>query len=213
MERIKKTIGKITPLDDKLMEKAQSRLDNLTKPEGSLGRLEEFARRIVGITGDIKPTLKRKIIFTLAGDHGVASEGVSAYPQEVTPQMVYNFLSGGAGVNVLASHIGAEVIVVDMGVASKVRTHKSELRNFKDKKINYGTKNMAEGYAMRREEAIESIEAGIEAFEEEHIKERIDIVGIGDMGIGNTTSSSAIVATFTKEPVEKVTGRASNSRG
>ena len=214
MERISEIISRITPLDEKLMEEAQKRLNNLTKPQGSLGRLEEFAKRIVGISGNPKPVLRRKVIFTMAGDHGVVEEGVSAYPQEVTSQMVYNFLKGGAGVNVLASHVGAEVIVVDMGVGTKIQNSKLKIQNlkfkvqnFKDKKINYGTKNIAKGPAMKREEAIKSICAGIEVFEEEYKKGKIDIIGIGDMGIGNTTPSSAITAVFTKKPVERVTGR------
>ena len=215
---LRETIEKIKPIDTGLMEEAQRRLDNLTKPQGSLGRLEEMAKRVVGIKGEIEPILERKVIFTMAGDHGVAEEGVSAYPKEVTAQMVYNFLSGGAGINVLARHIGAEVVVVDMGVASEIRSQESgvrsqeeevrreklEVRNFKDKKIAFGTKNIAKGPAMTRDEAIKSIEAGICVFEEEG---RIDIVGTGDMGIANTTPSSAIVALYTGESVERVTGR------
>ncbi|MBM3246094.1 MAG: nicotinate-nucleotide--dimethylbenzimidazole phosphoribosyltransferase, partial [Candidatus Omnitrophica bacterium] len=206
MDRIKQTIQKITPIDDKSMEKAQQRLDNLTKPLGSLGRLEELAKLIVGITGKENPDLKNKVIFTLAADHGVAKEKVSAYPQEVTAQMVYNFLNGGAGINVLARHINARVIVVDMGVAQKVTSNKSQVTSFRDKKIGYGTKNMAAGPAMSREEAIRAIETGMEIFESEY-KNGIDIIGTGEMGIANTTASSAITAVFTKKPVEEITGK------
>jgi len=194
-------IKKIEPINREMMEKTQKRLDNLTKPLGSLGILEEIAKRIVGITRKESPVLKNKVIFTMAGDHGVAEEKVSAYPQEVTPQMVYNFINGGAGINVLSRHIGAKVIVVDMGVKQKFNVQSSM---FKDKKINYGTKNFTKGPAMAREEAIKSIEAGIEVFEEEG---EADIIGTGDMGIGNTTPSSAIVTVYTKEKVENVTGR------
>lgn len=213
MEKIKEATVKIRGLDYNLMEKTQHRLDSLTKPQGSLGRLEELAKLIVGITKEESPTLKNKVIFTLAADHGAAEMKVSAYPQEVTAQMVYNFLRGGAGINVLANQIGARVIVVDMGVAEKIKNPYSayaprRLKNidFKEKKINYGTKNFAKTEAMTKDEAIRSVEAGIEAFKEE-LPKGIDIVGTGDMGIANTTSSSAIAAVFTGKPIEEVTGR------
>lgn len=202
MNNLKETVDKIGVLDHNLMKKAQERLDNLTKPQGSLGRLEELAKLVVGITGKESPSLRNKVIFTFAGDHGVVEEGVSAYPKEVTPQMVYNFLRGGAGINVLAKHAGARVVVADIGVASDLKPHPELIV----KKINYGTKNMAKEPAMPREEAIKSIEAGIEIFEEEY-KKGIDITGTGDMGIGNTTPSSAIAAVFTGHPVEHLTGR------
>jgi len=212
MDKITETIKKITPLDYKLIKRAQVRLDSLTKPQGSLGRLEELAKLIVGITRKENPEFKNKVIFTLAADHGVAEEKVSAYPKEVTAQMVYNFLSGGAGINVLAKHIGARVIVVDMGVAEKVQGSGFRVQGFKDKKINYGTKNMATGPAMSKTEAIRSIEVGIEVFEEE-LKKGIDIIGTGEMGIGNTAASSAITAIFTKKPVEDVTGKGTGING
>ena len=113
---MKETLQKISPVNSVFFEKAQKRLDNLTKPQGSLGRLEEFAGRLVAITENDMPELGKKVVFTFAGDHGVADEGVSLFPKEVTPQMVLNFLRGGAGINVLARHAGAEVVVVDMGV-------------------------------------------------------------------------------------------------
>ncbi len=202
MKKIKEVIAKIGEVDKSLMAKAQERLDNLTKPQGSLGRLEELAKLIVGITEKENPILKNKVIFTLAGDHGVTEEGVSAFPKEVTPQMVYNFLRGGAGINVLANHVGVRVRVVDAGIAIDLQLHPELIV----KKIDYGTKNMTKGPAMTREEAIRSVEAGIEVFEEEFNK-GIDIVGTGDMGIGNTTPSSAITAVFTGKSVEDVTGR------
>lgn len=202
MNKIEEVIKKISGIDHQLMKKAQDRLDNLTKPQGSLGRLEELAKLIVGITRKVKPQLKNKVIFTLASDHGIAEEGVSAYPKEVTAQMVYNFLNGGAGINVLAKHIGARVKVVDMGVAVDLKPQPELMI----RKINYGTKNMLKGPAMTQDEAKRSIEAGIEVFEEELAK-GIDIVGTGDMGIGNTTASSAITAVFTGKSVEDVTGK------
>jgi len=202
MEKIQKVIDKIEPLDRQMMEKAQKRLDFLTKPKGSLGRLEELAKIVVGIKREDSPSLKNKVIFTLAGDHGIAIEGVSAFPQEVTTQMVYNFLQGGAGINVLARHIGARVVVVDMGVACDLKPHPDLVI----RKINYGTKNILKEPAMSREEAIRAINEGIEIVEEE-LKRGIDIIGTGDMGIGNTTPSSAIIAAITKTSVEEVTGR------
>ncbi|GAF93047.1 unnamed protein product, partial [marine sediment metagenome] len=147
MDKIRKTIRAIKKIDYSLAEKAQKKLDNLTKPQGSLGRLEELAKKMVAITGKEEPAVKNKVIFTLAADHGVVKEGVSAFPQAVTPQMVYNFIEDGAGINVLAAHVGARVVVVDMGVATKIKNQKSNIKNFKDKKINFGTKNMAKGPA------------------------------------------------------------------
>jgi len=212
MKKIEKTIQKIEPLDVRVMEKTQDRLNNLTKPQGSLGKLEELAKQICGITGKENPQLRNKVIFTLASDHGVTDEAVSVYPKEVTAQMVYNFLSGGAGINVLANHVGAKVVVVDIGVCSDFKPDPRLII----KKINYGTKNMAKGPAMTRDEAVKSICTGIEIFENEFSAEGgsavggncgIDIVGTGEMGIGNTTVSSAITACFTGKPIKDVTGR------
>jgi len=200
--KLNETIQKIEKIDYSLDTKTQKRLDNLTKPQGSLGRLEALAKQIVEITRNENPSIKNKVIFTMAGDHGVTEEGISAYPKEVTPQMVYNFIRGGAGINVLARHVGAKVIVVDMGVACDLEKH-AELVI---KKVNYGTKNMTKGPAMTREEAVKSIENGIAVFEEE-FKKGIDIVGTGDMGIGNTTPSSAIASVITGRPAKDVTGR------
>ena len=202
MDTIRKIISNISTPDYKLMEKAQGRLDSLTKPQGSLGRLEELAKQIVGITGIENPEFKNKVIFTLVADHGVTEEKVSAYPKEVTAQMVYNFLNGGAGINVLSRYIGAKVVVVDIGVAQDLKAH----AHLVIKKINYGTKNMSKGPAMTRQEAMKSIETGIEILEEEMLN-GIDIIGTGEMGIGNTTASSAITASLTKKSIEDVTGR------
>ncbi|MBU3933809.1 MAG: nicotinate-nucleotide--dimethylbenzimidazole phosphoribosyltransferase [Candidatus Omnitrophica bacterium] len=207
MQKLKEIISKIEKLDHSLAEETQKRLDNLTKPQGSLGRLEELAKRAVEITGNVNPPIKNKVIFTMAGDHGIVEEGVSAFPQEVTPQMIYNFIEGGAGINILARHVGARVVVVDMGVAKQLTVNNAhQLTDLKIKKIALGTKNMAKAAAMTREEAVKSIENGIEVFEEELVN-GIDIAGTGDMGIGNTTASSAIAACFTGKPVEDLTGR------
>ncbi len=202
MDKIKETIGRIPELDPALIKATQKRLDNLTKPIGSLGRLEELARLIVAITGKERPELKNKVIFTFAADHGVAAEKVSCFPQEVTLQMVYNFLAGGAGINVLAKHVNARVVVADVGVSGDLKPHPQLII----KKVGKGTKNMAQGPAMSREEAIRSIETGIEIFEAE-LKNGIDIAGTGEMGIANTTASSAITAVLTKTEVEDITGR------
>jgi nicotinate-nucleotide--dimethylbenzimidazole phosphoribosyltransferase len=198
---IKDTIERIKALDERAMSIAKERQDNLTKPRRSLGTLEDLSIKIAGITGNPMPKLKEKVIITMAGDHGVAEEGVSAFPKEVTAQMIFNFLSGGAGINVLARHVGARVVVVDMGVAVDL---KDEM--LVTKKIAYGTANMTKGPAMTYEDAVRSIEAGIEVLELEAEK-GMDIVGVGDMGIGNTTPSSAIAAVITGEAVREVTGR------
>jgi len=202
MEKIKSISARISGIDQSFVKKTQVRLDNLTKPQGSLGMLEDLAKQICGITAKDSPQLFNKVIFTIASDHGVTAEGVSAYPKEVTAQMVYNFLAGGAGINVLAKHIGAKVIVVDMGVCVDLKPDPRLVI----RKIGLGTKNMAKGPAMTKEEAIKAVRAGIEIFQEEY-KRGIDIAGTGDMGIGNTTAASAITACITGKSVEDVTGR------
>jgi len=202
MDKINQTIVSIKPLDENAMAVAKMRQDNLTKPQGSLGQLETISIQVSGIKGNPRPRITHKVIFTLAGDHGVTREGVSAYPSEVTPQMVYNFLRGGAAINVLALQVGARVIVADLGVASVLERHPQ----LKEKKVALGTHNIADKPAMSREEAIRSIEVGIELVEEE-LPKGIDILGTGDMGIGNTTASSAITTVLTGTDVNTVTGR------
>lgn len=202
MDKILETAGMITEPDPKIREIAKAHLDDLTKPPGSLGRLEELAELIVFIAGnEKKPTVARKVIFTLAGDHGVVEEGVSAFPQSVTMQMLLNFSQEGAAVNVLARHAGADVKVVDMGVKGEVSGDCAGIIN---KKVKMGTNNMAKGPAMTRDDAILSVERGIQLVEENN---GYDIIGTGDMGIGNTTASSAIIAVLTGEKIENVTGR------
>ena len=202
MEQLHSIDTKIAALDEALMAQAQARLDQLTKPLGSLGRLETVARQIVGITGRMRPTVAQKLIITMAADHGVVAEGVSAYPQAVTAQMVDNFLRGGAGINVLARHVGARVVVVDMGVAAELAPHPELVT----RKIGFGTNNLARGPAMSGHDATRAILAGRELVARE-IERGADLVGTGDMGIGNTTASSAITAVMTGRPVEEVTGR------
>lgn len=198
----KETLSKIQPVRHEWYEIAQKRLDNLTKPPGSLGRLEEFARRLVAITEDRMPSINKKAIFTFAGDHGVTEEGVSAYPKEVTAQMVFNFLRGGAGINVLARHAGADVIVIDIGVDYDF----GELEGLVNMKVIKGSKNFTKGPAMTRDEAVRCIEVGIE-LANAYAKRGYKIFGTGEMGIGNTTPSSAIASVLTGKPVSEVTGR------
>jgi len=204
---MQETVKKILPVKDEFGERAQKRLDSLTKPLGSLGRLEEFARRLVAITEDPMPDLDKKVVFIFAGDHGVTEESVSAYPKEVTAQMVFNFLRGGAGINVLARHAGAEVVVVDIGVDYDfTKEGESPLTDFILKKVISGTRNMRKGPAMTRQEAEQCIELGIE-LANEYSKKGYKIFGTGDMGIGNTTPSSAIASVLTGRSVSEVTGR------
>ncbi len=234
---MKELLGKIVSVNGDFLERAQKRLDSLTKPLGSLGRLEEFARRLVAITENTTPVLDKKVIFTFAGDHGVADEGVSAFPKEVTKQMVFNFLNGGAGINVLARHAGAEVVVIDIGVDFDFGTagaycsprrirpcadntplqsggHDNKLINkqgrmgglFISRKVIMGTKNMRKGPAMTREEAERCINVGI-GLADEYAKKGYKIFATGEMGIANTTPSSAIAAILTGKSVSEVTGK------
>lgn len=185
-------ISNIRPLDIDAQEKAWARWDNLTKPPRSLGRLEEIVVQLAGITGSPTPKIESRYIVVMAGDHGVARSGVSAYPQEVTVQMVYNFLSGGAGINAISSVSRAKVLVVDVGVAEKIET---DSPYFRDYNVLRGTGDISKGPAMSREEAISCIEVGIRVVEELN-NLGVDIVGTGEMGIGNTTPSSAILSVF-----------------
>jgi nicotinate-nucleotide--dimethylbenzimidazole phosphoribosyltransferase len=180
---------------------AQRHLDALTKPPGSLGRLEELAIRLTALTGQ-PPQVTAPVIFTFAADHGVVAEGVSAYPQSVTAQMVENFLRGGAAVNVLARQAGARVVVADFGVATPL----GGAAGLVARRIGPGTGNMTLGPAMTRVQAVEAVEAGA-ALAEEAIAGGADLLGTGEMGIGNTTAASAITAAFTLAPPDTVTGR------
>ncbi|RLI00973.1 nicotinate-nucleotide--dimethylbenzimidazole phosphoribosyltransferase, partial [Candidatus Bathyarchaeota archaeon] len=189
MSLLDKTIAEILPVDRSLEAESRAHLDNLTKPAGSLGYLEELAVRYCLATNTLKPRVGKKVIFTFAGDHGVAAEGVSAYPEEVTPQLVRNMLAEGAAVNVLARHAGAEVRVVDIGVDDPLKDAQGLLA----KKIRPGTANIAEGPAMTLEEARNAVEVGIE-LSQEAAAEGAALIGTGEMGIANTTPSSAIFA-------------------
>ncbi len=202
MDLLKSALGAIRPVNEEWYATAQKRLDNLTKPPGSLGRLEEFARKLVAISENKTPLLDKKVVFTFAGDHGITTEGVSAYPREVTPQMVLNFIRGGAGINVLARHAAAAVVVVDIGVDYDF----DDIDGLIKMKVMRGTENFAKGPAMTRDQAIRCIEVGIE-IANGYAKKGYRIFGTGDMGIGNTTPSSAIASVLTGNAVPKVTGK------
>lgn len=199
---LNQTIARIQDLDKKSLAAAEARQNTLTKPPGSLGRLEKLSIQLAGISGEPIPSIKDKVIITMAGDHGVVAEGVSAFPQEVTPQMVFNFLHGGAAINVLSRHIGARIVVVDMGVSADLEPHPSLVI----KKVAHGTQNISQGPAMTRQQAENAITRGIEIVMAE-IEKGLDIVGTGDMGIGNTTPSAAIAAVLTGEAPAKIAGR------
>jgi nicotinate-nucleotide--dimethylbenzimidazole phosphoribosyltransferase len=181
---------------------ASARQAVLTKPPGSLGRLESLSVQLAGITGKLRPSMARKAVIVMAADHGVSAEAVSAYPAAVTPQMVLNFVRGGAAINVLARQADARVVVVDIGVDADL-SGEAGLRHCK---IARGTQNMAQGPAMTRSQAEAAILVGLDVIEAE-LALGLDLVATGDMGIGNTTPSAAIVAVITGAPVAEVTGR------
>ncbi len=200
--KLEDILDQIEVPDEQIARKAQARLDRLTKPVGSLGRLEELAVRYAMIIGEVKPSVPKGVVFTLAADHGIAREGVSAYPQEVTPQMVLNFLRGGAGVNVLARHAGIEVRVVDIGVAYEF----GSIPGLIHKKVMAGTNSFLTGAAMSREQAEQAIAIGIQLVADA-ASQGVGMIGTGEMGIGNTTASTAITAVMTGRSVEDVAGR------
>ena len=181
------------------MEQATARQARLTKPAGSLGRLEDLSIRLAGMTGRLDPPLREAVIFTLAADHGVAAEGVSAYPSEVTAQMVLNFLRGGAAINVLAREVGARVVVADIGVDADLPEH-PELRAIKVKR---GTASITQGPAMTLAQATQAIESGRQLVR----GERLDVALTGDMGIGNTTAAAAVICALTGLDPSLVVGR------
>ena len=199
---IKAIIDQIPSLDEAAMWLARTRQDTLTKPPGSLGRLEELSIQLAGMKADPFPSVERKAVIVMAADHGVTVEGVSAYPAEVTRQMVLNFLRGGAAINVLARQAGVRVTVVDVGVAAEFEP----TPGLTQRKVMCGTRDLAQGPAMTREEAEQAIHVGMDVLNEEAAR-GLDIVATGDMGIGNTTASSAIAAVLTGLPVSQLVGR------
>jgi nicotinate-nucleotide--dimethylbenzimidazole phosphoribosyltransferase len=202
MDIITATLARIQPVNRELLAQAQDRLDNKTKPPGSLGRLEEFARRVAAISSSNEPDLSRKVVFTFAADHGIVEEGVSLYPKEVTSQMVFNFLAGGAGVNVLARHVGAEVRVVDVGVDFDFENAAGMIH----RKVARGTRNFAKGPAMSRDETLAAMQVGID-LADQCKAEGVGLAGTGEMGIGNTSPSSAIIAAISGIAVRDLTHR------
>ena len=191
----------ISAADAAAMALAQARQANLTKPPGSLGRLEDLSIRLSGVFGTDRPSIGGRAIIVAAGDHGVVAQGVTAYPQEVTAQMVLNFLAGGAAISVMCRHLGIRQVIADAGVASDLPDH-PELRSLK---LGRGTADITQGPAMSRELAERSLEAGIN-LAVEVIESGADLVATGDMGIGNTTASSAITAAVTGQDPEETTG-------
>lgn len=199
---LKQTVDRIGPVDLKAMDMAQRRVDSLIKPPGSLGRLEELAVRLAGITGNPRPQAPgRRSVIVMAGDHGVIEEGVSIAPQEITCQMLHAMVGGVAGIGVLARMTGTRLVVVDVGVACPV-----DIPGVISKKVRPATANIAKGPAMSRDEAVAGLEAGIQVALDE-IKSGAEILALGDMGIGNTTPSSAILSVLAGISPEEATGR------
>jgi nicotinate-nucleotide--dimethylbenzimidazole phosphoribosyltransferase len=203
MKLLNKTIESIQPANQAFLNKAYERLDNQARPNGSLGKIEHMAARLASIYQQIDIHLKNKMIVVCAGDHGICEASVSRFPSDVTPQMVLNFIQGGASINVLARDAGANVRVADLGVNY---AFDRELPLF-HKKIEYGTHNFSKTTAMTRNQAISSIEAGIEIVDELFQEQPIHLLGTGDMGIGNTTPSTAIIACYSDQPVKQLAGR------
>jgi nicotinate-nucleotide--dimethylbenzimidazole phosphoribosyltransferase len=201
MALLSKLLDSIPSPDEAAADRARRHLDELTKPPGSLGRLEELVVRLASIRGHV-PRLEQPVIFTFAADHGVADEGVSAYPQTVTAQMVENFLAGGAAINVLAREAGARLVVADLGVVTSLGARPGLV----DRRQGPGTANMANGPAMSRQAAVTAVETGA-GLALDAIDAGADLAAIGEMGIANTTSASALTAALLGVPPERVTGR------
>ena len=192
----------IPPFDHNSANAARDRQNNLIKPIGSLGRLEEISIQIAGIQGKVTPSVDKKAVIVMAADHGVCAEGISAYPSDVTHQMVVSLLKGKAAINAIAGYAGARVRIVDIGVDFDF----PEMENLDARKITCSTANMAEGPAMTQEQVLNAIAVGMEIGEEEAAK-GVELIAIGEIGIGNTTAASAIISTITGVPVSTVTGR------
>ena len=198
---IAEAIASIPAPDASWEERAWARLDSLTKPPRSLGYLEELAQRLAVLQGSERPSIPRKTIVLMAGDHGVTAQGVSPYPSEVTAQMVENFVEGGAAINQLATHAGANVLVVDVGVAHHVPPADGLLAA----RVRNGTADMTQGAAMTREQAAAAVRVGIRVVGD-LVREGVDIMGTGDMGIGNTTASAAVVSVLAGADPAQVVG-------
>ena len=203
MAVLNQTLSRIQPLYQEVVEKAWERIDNLTKPIGSLGKLEEIAAQMAGITGKIYNRVEKKNIVIMCADNGVAEESVSACPQSVTAAVTNNFTRGITGVNALAAFAKADITIVDVGV-------KADFRNAQiiNRKIAYGTKNMLKEPAMTRQEVIQAIETGIE-IAENLAKDGVDLLGTGEMGVGNTATSAAILSVLAGIAPDVVVGKGS----
>jgi nicotinate-nucleotide--dimethylbenzimidazole phosphoribosyltransferase len=202
VEFLDQVIASIRPIEKALQPEIQLHLDSLTKPQGSLGKLEDISLQYCLITNTIRPSLLKKKIFTFGADHGVVEEGISAFPKAVTPQMVQNMLSGSAAINVLARHVGADVCVIDIGVDEDF----GNIPGLINRKIRKGTNNITKGPAMTELETKQALQVGIE-LAQQAADEGVSILGTGDMGIGNTTSSSALFAALLPCDVESITGK------
>lgn len=200
-QNLQAVIEAIKPLDEVAMEKARARMDILTKPQGSLGRMEDLAVQLSGISGEFFPCGTKKRVVVMAADHGITEEGISAYPSEVTAQMMANFTGGGAAINVLGRQGNVEVEVVDVGVKAD-----SKLPGVKHIRIKAGTDNFRHRPAMSRAEALHAVTAGIECAEEA-AEAGVKVLATGEMGIGNTTASSAVMAVLTGYDISLVVGR------
>jgi nicotinate-nucleotide--dimethylbenzimidazole phosphoribosyltransferase len=209
-------VESIEPADQEMIQQAREHTSRLVMPHRALGELHMIGERLCGIQRTLEPSVKNKAVLVMAGDHGIAAQAVSAYPQEVTGEMVKTFVRGGAGINVLARQAGARVLVVDMGIipdtsdlsagatAQAARTPEEDALIVK--KVARGTKDFTRGPAMTREQAEQSVMAGYEAAAD-LFEQGVELLGTGDMGIGNTSPSSAIGAVITGHPVERMTGR------
>ena len=195
-------IESVTPTDPAAEERAWARLDSLTKPPKSLGRLEEIAAQVARIQDTDRPKVASKAILLMAGDHGVVAEGISPFPQDVTWQMVANFVSGGAAINQIARSVGADVTVYDIGVARNL----DKLPGIEHDNVARGTANMATGPAMTREQCAQAVLVGVAAVRAV-AKRGVKLVGTGEMGIGNTTSAAALTAAFADVEPATVVGR------
>lgn len=181
----------VTPPETSWSSRASARLDSLTKPPGSLGRLEELAARVAVVQGTVRPSVDRKRIILMAGDHGVVAEGVSPFPQDVTSQMVANFAAGGAAINQLAASVRADLTLVDIGVAGDL----SKMPGVVHANLAQGTANMAEGPAMTRELAVAAVLTGAN-IARDAAREGVTLLGTGEMGIGNTTAATALTCAY-----------------
>src|SRR5271165_3522148 len=201
-ELLSEFIGEIVAPDAVWLTQAHTHLDNLTKPLGSLGRLEDIAARFVAISKGNPGWPLNKAVYVLAADHGIAAEGVSAYPKDVTQQMVLNFLREGAAINVLARMHQAELTIVDVGVDAVF----GDLPGLLHRKVRSGTRNMLHEAAMTEDEMLRALQIGLELADGAH-ENRQTLIAVGEMGIGNTTSASAITAVLTGQPPTAVTGK------